>query len=231
MNQGGTEVGSDAEGFVQNVEEGKLLEIARMHDAVVRLEVFPGDFITREDILARFWCRGDDADSLGRELRRTIAIGKQRSYEDDMGLGMQQLSLIAVRSLSPALNAIGAAMDALDRLMASFVRLGSREIPSPYRRDHDGRLRVVTRPWDLSALVDGALDPIRHAATSNPSVVMDVMRRLAGSAPRIRNPELRRIVLRHLDEFADSSAQFPQQADRIRVRQLYARLRQHRPAA
>ena len=175
----GQRVSNPKEGFVLDVNYDKLVHLAIKNNSVVRLHVLPGDFAREGCPLATFWAdKKPSSSGFSSSIRSCIPIGRQRSYEGDIGFGLQQLGLIAVRSLSPAINAVGAAMDANDRLIASLIRLGRREIPSPYRRDDSGKLRVISPAWDLESLIGDVLNPIRYAAAANPTVVAQMMRGL-----------------------------------------------------
>lgn len=226
----GLEVHSRTDGFIRAVNDDKLMRLARENDAVVRLLVMPGDFVSKGRLLARVWGPSVRQQRLEKKLQQAVSIGAQRSYEEDIGFGLQQLGLIAVRSLSPAINAVGTALDAIDRLIASLVRLGQRKIPSPYRRDPENRLRVITQPWDMERLLDGVLDPIRHAAGANPAMVMHIVHGLADAAGKIPDTPLRRLIGQHLERFAAAEAQFPQELDRRRLRELTQKLRERRVA-
>jgi uncharacterized membrane protein len=221
----GKEVRSGREGFVQSIDPDKFFKVAEDNDAIVRLLVRPGTFVTEQAALARFWCATEYEARVAKQLSNSISIGNQRTYEDDMSFGLQQLGLIAVRSLSPAINAMGTALDAIDRLAASLVRLGNRKIPSPYRRNKSGRLRVITPGWDFDEVLSAVLDPIRVTSVDNATVVGACIKALGEAAERIGNPELKRIVWEHVDRFADAIPGLRQQIDRQRIRDFYQRLR------
>jgi uncharacterized membrane protein len=226
----GMKLSSDREGFVRAIDVSRMLRQAEANDAVVRLSVMPGEFVREGTLLAEVWRQTQADTGWQRKLRRAVSIGAMRSYEDDIGFGVEQLGLIAVRSLSPAINAVGTALDAIERLIAGVVRLGQKKIPSPYCRDRGGRLRVIMRSWNFEPLFERVLDPIRHAATSNPTVIAHVLRGLAGAIPQIRNRDLRGIISRHMDRFAAVASEFPQESDRRRIHELYDTLREHRAA-
>ncbi len=224
----GQEVRGQHEGFLRAVRNSELVTLAQRNDAVLRLCVTPGDFIAPSTVVAELWQR-PGAQSLGSKIIDSFSIGEQRSYEEDAGFGLQQISLIAVRSLSPAINAIGTALDAIERLVASLVRLGGRKLPSRYVRDDRNHLRLVIPGLDFQALTDDLLDPIRHAAATNPTVVMDVMRRLSWADSVIKQPELRRALRVHIERFLATERLFPQELDRVRLRELYRDI--HKDAA
>ncbi len=215
---------AERDGFVRSINQQRLKELAQKNAAVIRLRVRPGDFVASETVLAETWGESQNQEDLQRLLRKCFAVGEQRTYEEDVGFGLQQISLVAVRSLSPAINAIGTAQDAIERLVASLVRLGGRKVPSRYVRDEAGRLLVVTAGLDFPNLADSLLDPIRHAAATNPTIVSDMVRRLSWAASNIKQPELRKAMHVHIDRFLAAATLFPQELDRRRLYEMYGHL-------
>lgn len=230
LKSGGAKVCSDEEGFVQSINHNRLVHLARDRDAVVHLQVRAGEFVSNQTVLAKVWSDPSLPDRDLEKFQDCVAIGAQRSYEEDIGFGLNQLGLIAVRSLSPALNAVGTANDAIERLIASFVHLGARKIPSLHHRDEDGCLRLEERAWDFDRLLSDVLDPLRQAAASNVSVVANLVSQLTDVIPRVKNPEIRRILEIHLDHFAASGSGFDQEFDRQRVQKLYEKWKTTRAA-
>ncbi len=218
------EVCAPQDGFVRAVNLDRLVEMAKENDAVIRLLVRAGDFVTGKTVVAQVFSNRRESKDLHLPVSEGLTVGDQRSYEGDIGFGFQQLSLIAVRSLSPAINAIGAASDAIERLVASLVRLGTRQWPSNYCRDEDGHLRVVAKALDMQALVDDLLDPIRYAAAENPAVVLHVVRRLHWAGLQVEQPELRRALRLSIERFLDAGRLFSQELDRRRLRELEDKL-------
>lgn len=223
------EVHSHRAGYVSAIDEERLLHLAVRHQAVIRMAIKAGDFVGEQALLAELWC-DKDPERTQRALQRAISVGPQRTYEDDIAFGLEQLGFIAVRSLSPAINAVGTALDALKQLMAALIRLGGRKIPSPYLHDDDGKVRVIMQGWNLQTILDGVLDPLRTAGAGNPSLIAAAMRGLARAGSQVANPDLRRILLIHFERFARAGSEFPEQQDRDRLRELYEHL-QSRPAA
>ncbi len=218
------------EGFVQRVNLNRLMDLAHQEKAVIRLLQRPGDFVSAGTTIAQV---GSESTPDGRwleQVQRAFSIGTQRSYDEDIGLGLQQLGLIAVRSLSPAINAVGTALDATQRLFSSLIRLDTKTISSIYHRDGNGCLRLIEKDHRFEEMFDGVFDPIRHAAAANPTVVAFVIRGLSGTLERIQQTPLRRIVSQHLERFAACTSEFPQELDRTRVRELYASLLDRRMA-
>jgi len=90
--------------------------------------VWPGDRVT-EEFAAR--------------VNSAFALGNQRTSAQDVEFAVHQLVEIAVRALSPGINDPFTAYACVDRLGSALCRLVQREMPSPYRFDGQGRLRVI----------------------------------------------------------------------------------------
>ena len=226
----GENIYCEREGFVRTIHSDELLHLACREDLLVRLAVRPGDFVRPYSVIAEVW-RAPGTNDVRRQLQRTVSIGSQRSYEDDIKFGLQQLGFIVVRSLSPAVNAVGTALDGLDHLVTSLIRLGNRQIPSRYRRDSAGFLRIIAPAWDLHGLLDDVLDPIRIAGATNPVVIGHVVRGLSEASSEVHNYEFRQALLKHFDRFAATATHFLEEDDRRRLRQLCDSLAHRRQCA
>lgn len=110
-------------GHVQLVDLPALQDWASRARVHVWLAVAPGDFVTRNTLLAHV--AGDegacDLDAAALTLRRTIVIATERSFAEDPCFGLHGLSEIAARALSPGINDPGTALSVIERLTALFL--------------------------------------------------------------------------------------------------------------
>jgi uncharacterized membrane protein len=229
--EGMQEVCSQKEGFIRSIDSEKVLQVAVKHEALIQILLLPGAFVTRRTVLARFKLARGSKEKLQEELASCFDIGRHRTYDQDLGFAFDQLALIAVRSMSPAINAVGTAEDAMDWLKAALVRLGEREIPSGYRHDDQNRLRVITPTWDLDALMEEVLDPVRQSAQSNPGFILHTIKALAQAAELCRNPSLRTALEEHIRRFGGTAGGFAQDIDKANIRSTVERLLQDRRAS
>jgi uncharacterized membrane protein len=166
MATGGTVESRDV-GYVQLVSARDLLAAARENDVVIELLFEPGSFVIRGTALARV-VPADRLDTrLAEKVRGALAVGEQRTEEQDLGFAIDQLEQICLRALSPALNDALTATLCIDRLAASLARLAERELPSPLRADDEGRLRVIAQPVTLVQMLETAFAEIRRSARTN----------------------------------------------------------------
>ena len=97
-------VPATATGYLQAIDDARLLRIATERDLVLRLNHHPGEWVVRGNLLAHAW-PGEQADaSLSAELSEVFLLGSRRTLTQDVEFPVNQLVEIALRALSPAIN-------------------------------------------------------------------------------------------------------------------------------
>lgn len=183
------EVRSEADGYLQAIDGDALLSLASQEDLVVRLERRPGHYVFAGSVLARVWPAGRAGDAVDREVRDAFTLGVQRTPVQDVEFSVDQLVEIALRALSPGVNDPFTAIRCVDRLGSALCRLAQRAIPSPYRSDSEGRLRIVAWPIAFPRLLAASFDQIRQSARSNAAVRIRLLEVIAGIADCACRPE------------------------------------------
>ncbi len=215
-------VASEATGYVQVIDDERLMRLAVEGDVVVQLLRRPGHFVAPHLPLAsvRPAARCDDA--LAAAVRDTVVIGSQRTVAQDVEFAVDQLVEVAVRALSPGVNDPFTAIQCVERLGAALARLADRRIPSPYRRDGAGRLRVIAYPWTFPALLDAALNQIRQHARSSVAVSMALLEAITSVAALVRRPADRAALLAQAEIIeGQASCAAPEPRDRADLRRCY----------
>jgi uncharacterized membrane protein len=184
----GATVESRDVGYVQLVSARDLLAAARENDVVIELLFKPGGFVIRGTALARVLPADRLNDELADKIRRALAVGEQRTEEQDLGFAIDQLEQICLRALSPALNDALTAVLCIDRLAASLARLAERELPSPLRADDEGRLRVIAQPVTLVQMLETAFAEIRRSARTNVTASTRLLAALGAIGARATRP-------------------------------------------
>lgn len=187
-------------GYVRRVEADDLVQRAAEHDLVVRVEQPPGDFVAAGDVLLRAWPANRITAEVADALREVVVIGDQRTPAQDVRYPFGQLTEVACLALSTGVNDLYTAVLCVNRLGEGLAFLAARSVPSPYRVDEAGRLRVIAPSPDLPALLGAALDPIRQNATSQPLVLAHLFDALARVADRAYRQDDRAAVLIYAKE-------------------------------
>lgn len=178
--------------IVQAVDEDRLRAVAEAAGVALELVARVGDSIPANAPLARVHGPGIvDPD----EVRSSIALGGERTMEEDPAFGFRQLVDIAIRALSPGINDPTTAVAVLARLHDLLHELAGRAIPGPHRVGADGGLRLVVPRMDWDAYVDLACTEIREYGRESSQVrraLADVLDRLATVVPPERLAAVRR---------------------------------------
>lgn len=182
--------------YLQAIDVDRLLDLASEKDFVAAIEQRPGKFCFEGDILVRLWPCDDLDDDLVQAIRDSFYFGTRRSLTQDVEFAIDQLVEIAVRALSPGVNDPFTAINCVDRLGAALCMLSERQIPSPYRSDDKGKLRIVTEVSTIPGIIDAVFDQIRQAARANTAVTLRVLETISAVARHTQNREFRS-ALRH----------------------------------
>jgi uncharacterized membrane protein len=188
-------VEAEHSGYLQAIDQAALMRAVETRNLRMRIPVRPGDYVARGRPLA-FVTPGDVPESLAARLRRTFFLGAQPTDEQDPEFAIKQLVEIAVRSLSPGINDPFTAMHCVEWLGASVAEMARDPLPSPLRYDARGQLRVVTRAFSFSGLVDAAFDQVRQHASRDLAVTLRLLDTLSALAPGLSCEEQRRAVRR-----------------------------------
>jgi uncharacterized membrane protein len=128
-------------------------------------------------------------------LRGTMALGRERTFEQDPKYALRLLVDIGIKALSPAINDPTTAVQALDQIGDLLQRLGKRELEVGRVLDAAGQLRVSIPLPGWEDLIGLALDEIRYCGATS----VQVMRRLRAllldliaDVPPERRPALRK---------------------------------------
>ncbi|MET9759179.1 DUF2254 domain-containing protein [Streptomyces sp. NPDC006372] len=180
-------------GVLRDVHIARLVRVARKHGVVLRLVPRIGDFVVPGTPVLTV--HGGPAPPR-RTLRHSVSVGVERTYHQDLGFGLRQLSDIALRALSPAVNDPTTAVQALDRVIQFLASLSRRPLDAVLHRDRGGAVRLVQPVPGWTELVDLGFTEVRGNAVGSPQVSR---RMLAGldDLLRLAPPERREPLVRH----------------------------------
>jgi uncharacterized membrane protein len=96
-------------------------------------------------------------------------------------------------------------MDCVDQLGAALIHLAAKSIPSGYRYDKGGKLRLITSSIDYQTVMDLAFHQIRQYAVSSVAVTIRLLETIAAVAGFVRTSSAREAILRHAEMIKRSS--------------------------
>jgi uncharacterized membrane protein len=169
-----------------------LVALGRESDATIELVPQVGDFVAKGDPL--FTIHGGRANVAEELLLQRIALGAERTTEQDPAFPFRIIVDIASKALSPAINDPTTAVLALDQLHHLLRNVGARKLDTGLVRDRQGRIRLVYRTPDWEDFVDLAMTEIRHFGATSIQVarrLRALLEDLIAALPIERQPPLR----------------------------------------
>jgi len=191
-------------GIVRAVDLKGLAVKARQADGVIEFVPQVGDFVATEEALFRLY--GGTAAIDDRELQASVALGSERTLEQDPTFAFRILVDIAIKALSPAINDPTTAVLALDQLHRLLRQVGLRHLRGEEVRDDKGSPRVIFRTPNWEDFVHLTCTEIRHCGAGSIQIMRrmrSMLENLIQSLPQHRHPELRK-QLELLDKEVDS---------------------------
>jgi len=178
-------------GAIQAVRVQKLIELASRWEVIIELEAAVGDTINEFTPLLRVYGATQPIDE--ESLWATIAIGTDRTFEQDPKYALRLLVDIAIRALSPALNDPTTAVQSLNQIEDLLFRLGFSKLDIGNFRDADGKLRLMIPVPAWADFLRLALEEIRYYGASSVQVLRRLnalIDNLISILPEKRRPEL-----------------------------------------
>lgn len=139
--------------IVLAVEVESLVREARRLDGVIEFVPQVGDFVAADEPLFNLY--GDAF------LHEAVALGTERTMEQDPMFAFQILADIALKALSPAINDPTTAVLAIDQIHRLLRVVGRRQLHGEAIRDAAGSVRVILRTPDWEDFVHIACNEIR----------------------------------------------------------------------
>lgn len=209
-------------GYLQAVDSECLIQLAEDHDLVMTLEYRPGHFINRGNVIVRAWSSSGLSEPVRTSIVEAFVLGEERTLTQDVEFAVDQLVEIAVRALSPGINDPFTAITCLDRLGAGLSRLAERRMPSRYRHDRRGRLRIVATPVTFAGVTDAAFNAIRQYGRSSAPVTIRMLDTIRRIAEHVRTEEAKAALSRQATMIERGSQEaLPDPHDREAVRERY----------
>jgi uncharacterized membrane protein len=161
-------------GAVQAVNLSRVATWAREHECLVVMRHSVGEFVEVGDVLFEVYGNPGRADAAERDLRGLVALGLERTVEEDPAFALRVMVDVANKALSPAVNDPTTAVQVLDYLGDSLRVIGETDLSTPSWHSgaaHCGVVVPVRRWEDFLAL--GVTEIREFGSTS-----IQVMRRM-----------------------------------------------------
>ncbi|RZF25679.1 DUF2254 domain-containing protein [Paraburkholderia sp. UYCP14C] len=142
-----------------------LLREATVAGCVIEFAVQIGDFLATDEPL--FYLHGNHQAVDARRLQNLIALGTERTMEQDPMFAFRIEVDIALKALSPAINDPTTAVLALDQLHRLLRMVGKQSLANREVKDPAGNTRVLFRTPDWEDYVHISFREIRHCGAGS----------------------------------------------------------------
>jgi len=208
-------------GYVQKIERARLVKTAEKWGATVCLAFRPGQFVLEGEVLAHV-LPATHTQELAPTIHSAVKIGQHRTLEQDIEFAFAQLSEVAIRALSPAINDTYTGLSSIDWL-GDALRLFAA-LPESDGSWHASRggVRLLVPPLHFERVVRAAFDLIRQSGADNPAVTIRLLQTCARLASQLRDEDQRRAIRDEVQAVREVAARGPNiRVDRDALDQAY----------
>jgi uncharacterized membrane protein len=180
-------------GIVLAVDLKGLIAQARHAKGMIEFIPQVGDFLAVDEPLFRLYGGAMAIDD--RHLLASVALGSERTLEQDPTFAFRILVDIAIKALSPAINDPTTAVLAIDQLHRLLRLVGMRHVSREEICDKDGELRLIFLTPNWEDFVHLACTEIRHCGAGSIQItrrMRSMLENLMHALPTHRHPELRK---------------------------------------
>lgn len=206
-------------GIVLAVNLQALMAEASRAGCVLALAPQVGDFVGTDEPLFHVYGNADKLDQ--RRLFGLVAMGSERTMEQDPKFAFRIVVDIALKALSPAINDPASAVLAIDQLHRMLRMVGKRSLQEHELKDKFGRTSVILRTPNWEDFVHISFREIWHYSAGSLKVerrMRAMIENLIKTLPLQRQHELR-IELELLDRITQRAHAFEQDVALAHVRE------------
>ena len=172
------------------IDQTGIADLAQRYDALVELVPAVGGHVSSGGRLLNVYGSHQLPE---RRLRRYVALGDERTVDDDPAFALRMLVDVAIKALSPAVNDPTTAVQSLDRIEDLLRYAAAKQLSVGVVVDARGTARLVypTPTWE--DLVQLALDEIRAFGAGQYQVtrrMRAMLDDLIADVPESRRPAL-----------------------------------------
>jgi uncharacterized membrane protein len=147
----------------------RLLAEAERSHGVIEFVPAVGDFVAIDEPLFNLYGGARSIDEA--TLRASVALGSERTMDQDPAFAFRIVVDIALKALSPAINDPTTAVLAIDQLHRMLRKVGNHHLRTDEILNKSGQLRVVFRTPNWEDFVHLAFSEIRSFGSNNLQIV------------------------------------------------------------
>jgi uncharacterized membrane protein len=144
-------VGSRRDGAIQAINARRMVRWARRHDVFLVMRNGVGDSVAAGETVIAVYGKGDLPPRTQRQLQGLVAVGTERTVEQDPAFAIRIMVDVAIKALSAAINDPTTAVQSMDHLRNVLRLLGSVPLKGAVTfvdQDRAPRLTIPGRTWE-----------------------------------------------------------------------------------
>lgn len=219
-------VPANVSGYIQSVDYGALLHLARGGKTMLKMEHGVGSFFVQDTALVSLALTFPPDQKMISALNGAYSIGRHRTIEDDPAFGIRRIVDMALKALSPGVNDTSTAVMSVDYLTSILARLACQPFPLSHRYEEE-TLRVIAIVTTFEGLLAEAFDQIRGSAAGNVAVIARMLGAVHTIGSMTTNPHRRQALYQQFQSIAELADRTIEAThDRARIQQRLAEVRE-----
>ena len=184
-------------GYVQSLNHGGMVGLAKEAGAVIELSVKPGRHVIEGSNFG--WIAPPHAATAEnrKKIENCLVVGGERASIQDLETSIRQLVEVALRALSPSISDPFTAMAVVDRLTESLVKIMRRGSAQWVWLDEDKAVRLLMPRPTFEEIVKESFRQIRQHSQNQPAVLIrliECLDQLLAQANAAQRPVLQKQI-------------------------------------
>jgi uncharacterized membrane protein len=134
-------------------------------------------------------------------------MGQDRTAHQNILFLADELVEILARALSPGVNDPFTAVNCINWFHSAMKAFLRGQMPSPFRRDDNGALRIIAYPIDFERFASVLCDQSRAYIAADRNTTLKLMTILTELTAETQNPKAKNILKSHLEKLRDAALQ------------------------
>lgn len=167
----GTEIYSSKYGYLQLIDNNKLLQLAVEHDQFIEVNQKIGQFITQNQIILTVYHLDE---KLTVDYQPMITVGSDRTTMQDEEFALKKIVEITLRAISPAINDPNTAIDCIHHLGLALGEVGKLDGNYIIYKDEHGQARLILPQKRFQDILYSTFYQIIHYGREDISVILAI---------------------------------------------------------
>ncbi|MCF8008736.1 MAG: DUF2254 domain-containing protein [Halanaerobiales bacterium] len=181
---------SNQVGFIRDINDLKLSNFADQHNIIINAEKMIGDYVTKNSkVFTIYYDLNEISDKVLTEDKKLdekfldkcldyILIGKERNKSKDIEFGLQKLTEVALRAISPGINDPNTAIFCIKQAGMVLDRLAKADIENTYYYNKENQLTLIFEDVSFDYLLYKTFYQLRYYSMRDVSVAASILEAL-----------------------------------------------------